>query len=94
MDLNEIGRKLQEAIDNPSPEGKRPPKALEVFENKLKQNRMETNQTTNGQTTQSETKPAFKYDPKDIDWASLEKLNMNRDLLENNRQLDKLLKGH
>ena len=63
MDLNEIGRKLQEAIYNPSPEGKRLLKALEVFENKLKQNRMETNQTTNGQTTWSETKPAFKYDP-------------------------------
>ncbi|PUV24456.1 DUF3945 domain-containing protein [Sphingobacterium athyrii] len=94
MDLNEIGRKLQEAIDNPSPEGKRLLKALEVFENKLKQNRMETNQTTNGQTMQSETKPAFKYDPKDIDWASLEKLNLNRDLLEKNGQLDKLLKGY
>ena len=32
--------------------------------------------------------------PKDIDWASLEKLNLNRDLLEKNGQLDRLLKGH
>lgn len=93
-ELSEIARKLQEAINHPSPEGKRLLKALEVYDNKLKQNKMEANQTVSGQAPQSESKPTYKYDAKDIDWASLEKLNLNRGLLEKNGQLDKLLKGY
>lgn len=94
INLNEIVRKLQAAIDNPSPEGKKLLDALELYNNELKQNKMETNHTTNGQASQSESKSNYRYQANDIDWGSLEKLNLNRELLEKNGQLDKLLKGY
>ncbi|MCL1666554.1 DUF3945 domain-containing protein [Elizabethkingia ursingii] len=95
IQLNEITRKLQHAIDNPSPEGNKLLDALEVYDNKLKkQEKMETNQTASGQAPKEETKPTYKYNASDIDWDSLEKLNLNKELLEKNGQMDKLLKGY
>ncbi len=93
IDMNEVARKLQAAIDKPTPEGNKLLDALEIKYDTLKQKNMDTNQT-NGQAAEKETKPAYKYDVNDIDWGSLEKLNLNRELLEKNGQLDKLLKGY
>lgn len=96
IDLNEVARKLQKAIDSPTPEGNKLLDALEIkYDNKLNQKNMETNQTTEETAVQkNETKPVYKYKVEEIDWTSLEKLNLNRELLEKNGQLDKLLKGY
>lgn len=93
IDLFDIVRKLQKAIDNPSPEGMKLLEALEINYDKLKKQNMDTNQT-NGAEQQEQTKPTYKFKVEDIDWSSLEKLNLNRELLEKNGQLDKLLKGY
>lgn len=95
IDLNEVARKLQKAIDNPTLEGNKLLDALEIkYDNKLNQKKMETNQTSEGATPTNETKPVYKYNVESIDWKSLEKLNLNRALLEKNGQLEKLLKGY
>lgn len=95
IDLNEVAKKLQKAIDHPTPEGNKLLDALEIkYDNKLNQKNMETNQTSEGAAPTNETKSAYKYKVEEIDWTSLEKLNLNRALLEKNGQLDKLLKGY
>lgn len=95
IDLNDVVRKLQKAIDHPTPEGNKLLEALEIKSNKnLNQKNMDTNQTSDGAAPKNETKPVYKYNVGDIDWTSLEKLNLNRELLEKNGQLDKLLKGY
>ncbi|MFC3157074.1 DUF3945 domain-containing protein [Chryseobacterium arachidis] len=93
IDLFDIVRKLQKAIDNPSPEGMKLLEALEINYDKLKKQNMDTNQT-NGAAPQEQPKATYKFKIEDIDWSSLEKLNLNRELLEKNGQLDKLLKGY
>lgn len=94
FDLEAVAKKLQKAIDHPTPEGNKLLDALEIkHENKLNKKNMETNQTAEGAKLTNESRPQ-KYDVQDIDWASLEKLNLNRELLEKNGQLDKLLKGY
>lgn len=94
IDLDEVARKLQRAIDNPTPEGNKLLDALEIkYDNKLNQKNMETNQTSEGAAPTNETKPN-KYNVEEIDWKSLEQLNLNRELLEKSGQLDKLLKGY
>lgn len=93
IDLFDIVRKLQKAIDNPSPEGMKLLDALEINYDNLKKQNMDTNQT-NGTTPHEQPKPVYKFKVEDIDWGSLEKLNLNRELLEKNGQLDKLLKGY
>lgn len=88
--MDEIVRKLQAAIDNPTPEGNKLLEALEVkYDQKSKKSNMDTTQTTT-----NESKPTYRYKVDDIDWGSLEKLNLSRELLEKNGQLDKLLKGY
>ncbi len=88
--MDEIVRKLQAAIDHPTPEGNKLLEALEVkYDQKSKQNNMDTTQTTT-----NDSKPTYRYKVDDIDWGSLEKLNLSRELLEKNGQLDKLLKGY
>lgn len=93
IDLGQVAKKLQNAIDNPTPEGNKLLDALEIKYDKSKKQNMDTNQT-NGNKPTEETKPAYKFKVEDIDWTSLEKLNLNRELLEKNGQLDKLLKGY
>ncbi|WP_053326741.1 DUF3945 domain-containing protein [Chryseobacterium gallinarum] len=89
--MDEIVRKLQAAIDHPTPEGNKLLEALEVKydQKKSKQNNMETTQPTT-----NDSKPTYRYKVDDIDWGSLEKLNLSRELLEKNGQLDKLLRGY
>lgn len=88
--MDEIVRKLQAAIDHPTPEGNKLLEALEVkYDQKSKQNKMDATQTTT-----NESKSTYRYKVDDIDWGSLEKLNLSRELLEKNGQLDKLLKGY
>lgn len=95
IDMNEVAKKLQKAIDNPTPEGNKLLDALEIkYENKLNQKNMGTNQTAESAAQATETKPVYKYNVDQIDWTSVEKLNLNRALLEKNGQLDKLLKGY
>ncbi len=95
IDLDEVAKKLQKAIDNPTPEGNMLLDALEIkYDNKLNRKNMETNQTQEGQRPTNETKSVYKYKAEDIDWTTLEKFNLNRALLEKNGQLDKLLKGY
>lgn len=95
INLNEVARKLQRAIDHPTPEGNKLLNALEIkYDNKLNQKNMDANQTSEGATSSNENKPVYKYNVEEIDWKSLEKLNLNRALLEKNGQLDKLLKGY
>lgn len=95
IDMNEVAKKLQKAIDNPSPEGNKLLDALEIkYENKLNKKNMEINQTSESTVSTNEAKSVNKYNVEQIDWTSLEKLNLNRALLEKNGQLDKLLKGY
>jgi hypothetical protein len=95
IDLNDVAKKLQKAIDNPTPEGNKLLDALEIkYDNKLNQKNMGSNQTAESAARATETKPVYKYNVDQIDWTSLEKLNLNRALLEKNGQLDKLLKGY
>ncbi|AZA82390.1 hypothetical protein C1637_08680 [Chryseobacterium lactis] len=95
IDLNEVAKKLQKAIDNPTPEGNKLLDALEIkYDNKLNQKNMETNQTSEGAASLNEAKSVYKYNVDNIDWATLEKFNLSRALLEKNGQLDKLLKGY
>ena len=95
INLDDVAKKLQKAIDNPSPEGNKLLDALEIkYDNKLNKKNMETNQTSAGESPTNETKVENKYNVEQIDWTSLEKLNLNRALLEKNGQLDKLLKGY
>lgn len=95
IDLDEIVRKLQKAIDYPTPEGNKLLDALEIkYDNKLNQKNMETNQTSEGAAPTNETKSVYKYNAEKIDWTTLETFNLNRALLEKNGQLDKLLKGY
>lgn len=95
IDMNEVAKKLQKAIDNPSPEGNKLLDALEIkYDNKLNKKNMEINQTSESTVSTNEAKPVNKYNVEQIDWTSLEKLNLNRALLEKNGQLDKLLKGY
>lgn len=95
INLNEVAKKLQKAIDHPTPEGNKLLDALEIkYDNKLNQKNMETNQTAEGAAPANETKPVYKYNVENIDWTTLEKFNLSRALLEKNGQLDKLLKGY
>lgn len=95
IDLNEVAKKLQKAIDNPTPEGNKLLDALEIkYDNKLNQKNMDTNQTSEGAASLNEAKSVYKYNVDNIDWATLEKFNLSRALLEKNGQLDKLLKGY
>ncbi|WP_367331144.1 DUF3945 domain-containing protein [Sphingobacterium multivorum] len=94
INLDEVAKKLQKAIDHPTPEGNKLLDALEIkYDNKLNNKNMETNQTSEGTAPTTESKP-HKYNAQEIDWTSLEKLNLNRELLEKNGQLEKLLKGY
>ncbi|MGG7466674.1 MULTISPECIES: DUF3945 domain-containing protein [Bacteroidota] len=95
IDLNEVAKKLQKAIDHPTPEGNKLLDALEIkYDNKLNQKNMDTNQNSEGAAPATETKSVYKYKVEDIDWTTLEKFNLNRALLEKNGQLDKMLKGY
>lgn len=95
IDLNEVAKKLQKAIDNPTPEGNKLLDALEIkYDNKLNQKNMDTNQTSEGAASLNEAKSVYKYNVDKIDWTTLEKFNLSRALLEKNGQLDKLLKGY
>ncbi|WP_343657864.1 DUF3945 domain-containing protein [Chryseobacterium sp.] len=95
IDLNEVAKKLQKAIDNPTPEGNKLLDALEIkYDNKLNQKNMDTNQTSEGAASLNEGKSVYKYNVDKIDWTTLEKFNLSRALLEKNGQLDKLLKGY
>ncbi|WON94405.1 DUF4099 domain-containing protein [Sphingobacterium sp. UGAL515B_05] len=94
INLDEVAKKLQKAIDHPTPEGIKLLDALEIkYDNKLNNKNMETNQTSEGTAPATESRP-HKYNAQEIDWTSLEKLNLNRELLEKNGQLEKLLKGY
>lgn len=94
INLDEVAKKLQKAIDDPTPEGNKLLDALEIkYDNKLNNKNMEKNQTWEGTATTTESRPQ-KYNAQEIDWTSLEKLNLNRELLEKNGQLEKLLKGY
>lgn len=94
INLDEVAKKLQKAIDHPTPEGNKLLDALEIkYDNKLNNKNMETNQTSEGTAPTTESRPQ-KYNAQEIDWTSLEKLNLNRELLEKNGQLEKLLKGY
>lgn len=94
INLDEVAKKLQKAIDHPTPEGNKLLDALEIkYDNKLNNKNMETNQTSEGAAPTTESRPQ-KYNAQEIDWTSLEKLNLNRELLEKNGQLEKLLKGY
>lgn len=95
INLDEVATKLQKAIDHPTPEGNKLLDALEIkYEKKLNQKNMDTNQTSEGAAPANEIKSVYKYKVEEIDWTSLEKVNLNRALLEKNGQLDKLLKGY
>ncbi|MDQ1805085.1 DUF3945 domain-containing protein [Chryseobacterium sp. CKR4-1] len=94
IDLQDVAKKLQNAIDNPTLEGNKLLDALEIkHDNKLNQKNMETNQTSEGATPTNETKP-YRYNAEEIDWTTLQQLNLNRELLEKSGQLDKMLKGY
>lgn len=94
ISLDEISKKLQDAIDNPTPEGNKLLEALEVkYNNKLKkEEKMEVKQETNN--GENEVKQEYKYDVNKIDWNVAREFGLNQELLEKTGQLDKLLKGY
>ncbi|WP_160138703.1 DUF4099 domain-containing protein [Chryseobacterium sp. c4a] len=94
INMNEIAKKLQAAIDNPTPEGNKLLDALEVkYDNKLKQEeKMEAKQETNN--GENAVKQEYKYDVNKIDWKVAREFGLNQELLEKTGQLDKLLKGY
>lgn len=95
LNMDEVVKKLQHAIDHPTPEGNKMLDALEVkYDQKSIKNNMETAQTVHGNEAKGDVKAAYRYQVGEIDWGSLEKLNLSRELLEKNGQLDKLLKGY
>ncbi|MCQ9634201.1 DUF3945 domain-containing protein [Chryseobacterium sp. WG23] len=95
VDLEAVAKKLQAALDNPTPEGNKLLDALEVkHDDKQKKQDMETKQEFNRGNGREDTKPNYRYNADDIDWNTAHKFGLNRDLLEKNGQLDKLLKGY
>ncbi|REC61858.1 hypothetical protein DRF65_14090 [Chryseobacterium pennae] len=94
ISLDEILKKLQNAIDNPTPEGNKLLDALEVkYNNKLKQEeKMEAKQETNN--GENAVKQEYKYDVNKIDWNVAREFGLNQEILEKTGQLDKLLKGY
>lgn len=91
IDMELVAKKLQAAIDNPTPEGNKLLDALEVkHDHKLKNKNMETKPEKAG----SDSKQEYRFNVDQIDWNTLQKFNLNKDLLEKNGQLDKLLKGY
>ncbi|WP_353148535.1 DUF3945 domain-containing protein [Chryseobacterium sp.] len=90
INLDEIAKKLQAAIENPTPEGNKLLEALEVkYDQKLKEKNKDSEQSAD-----EEVEANFKYNVEDIDWSTLQKLNLNKELLEKSGQLDKMLKGY
>ncbi|REC62340.1 hypothetical protein DRF65_11555 [Chryseobacterium pennae] len=95
IDMEAVAKKLQSALDNPTPEGNKLLDALEMkHDNKQKKQDMETKPELQQGKANEDTKPAYRYNVDDIDWNTAHKFGLNRELLEKNGQLDKLLKGY
>lgn len=95
IDMAVVAKKLQAALDNPTTEGNKLLDALEVKHgNKLKKGDMETKPEVNQEKTTNDSKQENRFDVNQIDWNTLQKFNLNKELLEKNGQLDKLLKGY
>ncbi|UIR57857.1 DUF3945 domain-containing protein [Sphingobacterium sp. SRCM116780] len=95
IDMESVAKKLQTAIDHPTPEGNKLLDALEVkHNNTLKKENMETKQEVNQEQAKNDNKPEYRYNANEIDWDTAHKFGLNKELLEKNGQLEKLLKGY
>ncbi|MDR2270413.1 MAG: DUF3945 domain-containing protein [Sphingobacterium sp.] len=95
IDLDEIAKKLQDAIDHPTPEGNKLLEKLEVKYNEIKNDsKMAKQQETNQEPTEANATQQYKFNPDKIDWEVARVFGLNREVLEQTGQLDGLLKGY
>lgn len=85
IDMEAVAKKLQSALDNPTPEGNKLLDALEVkHDNKQKKQDMEKKQEVNQGKTKDDAKNVNRYNADEIDWNTAHKFGLNRELLEKN----------
>jgi len=89
FNLEEVAKKLQAAIDFPTPEGNKLLESLEIKHEQQNKKVME-----NTEQKQSEVKQDYKFNADQIDWDTARVFGLNRELLTKTGQLEKMLKGY
>ncbi len=93
----DVAPKIQKQVDKPTKEGEEVMAKHAVKEpKKQQQDNKKTEEASQTQTT-PQTKPEkneYRFDPKQIDWETMNNMGLSRERLEKAQQLEPLLKGY